>query len=272
MLLKGGVSLVASKERLIERLWPIVAGGSASASGAWAEGRTAVIAGPSGIGQAAAALLTEDRANHRTRVASAKKKLETLALDLVSLPGRTTLMISTDVNGPFMVEALVRGRRMVRPRGHRSTTPCWQAFRAYRRRNPDNQRRLFSQLLGAINCIQLLSGLMQSQGRGHIVNVASVAAKISPPCMECIPPRSLPSRRLRRSALGAGGSVSASASIQVSARRRFMENMTQRSKCPPSLGIARFVGSDAVARRIVESIRLGLRDAYVSWRTSRSST
>jgi hypothetical protein len=43
-----------------------------------------------------------------------------------------------------------------------------------------------------------------------------------------------------------------------------MENMTQELEVPAIPPVARFVGSDAVARRIVQSIRLGLRDAYIS--------
>jgi len=40
--------------------------------------------------------------------------------------------------------------------------------------------------------------------------------------------------------------------------------MTQELEVPPLPPVARFVGSDAVARRIVQAIRFGLRDAYIS--------
>ncbi|MGH9194637.1 MAG: SDR family NAD(P)-dependent oxidoreductase, partial [Acidimicrobiia bacterium] len=68
------------------------------------EGRTAIITGASsGIGQAAARELAEERVNV-VLASRNRKKLESLALDLVSLPGRT-LVVPTDVTDRLAVEA-----------------------------------------------------------------------------------------------------------------------------------------------------------------------
>ena len=70
------------------------------------EGRTAIITGASsGIGQATAHELARERVNV-VLASRNRKKLESLALDLVSLPGRT-LVAPTDVTDRLAVEALV---------------------------------------------------------------------------------------------------------------------------------------------------------------------
>ena len=71
------------------------------------EGCTAIITGASsGIGQATARELVEQQAN--VVLASRNRdRLESLALDLVALPGRT-LVVPTDVTDRLAVEALVR--------------------------------------------------------------------------------------------------------------------------------------------------------------------
>ena len=71
------------------------------------EGRTAIITGASsGIGQATAARFVEEHVNV-VLASRSRKKLEALALDLVSFPGRT-LVVPTDVTDRLAVEALVR--------------------------------------------------------------------------------------------------------------------------------------------------------------------
>jgi short-subunit dehydrogenase len=231
------------------------------------EGRTAIITGASsGIGQATAALLTEERVN--VVLASRNgKKLEALALDLVPLPGRT-LVVPTDVTDRLAVEALVRktaeefGRVdiLINNAGAGLFAPIAGG-------NPENMRRLFEvNFWGAINCIQAAVPYMQSQGRGHIVNVASIAAKISAPYMGMYSATkfalSAVSDALRSELAGSG--VGVSTVYPGLTQTSFMENMTQEVEVPAIPPVARFVGSDAVARRIVQSIRLGLRDAYIS--------
>jgi uncharacterized protein len=231
------------------------------------EGRTAIITGASsGIGQATAALLTKERVN--TVLASrSKKKLEALALDLVSLPGRT-LVVPTDVTDRLAVEALVRKTAEAFGRVDILINNAGSGlFAPIAGGNPDNQRRLFEvNFWGAINCIQAAVPYMQSEGRGHIVNVASIAAKISPPYMGMYSATkfalSAVSDALRSELAGSG--IGVSTIYPGLTQTSFMEHMTQEVEVPAIPPVARFVSSEAVARRIVQSIRLGLRDAYIS--------
>ena len=231
------------------------------------EGRTAIITGASsGIGQAVARELAEERANV-VLASRNRKKLEALALDLVSLPGRT-LVVPTDVTDRLAVEALVRktGEEfggvdiLINNAGAGLFAPIAGG-------NPENMRRLFEvNFWGAINCIQAAAPYMQAQGRGHIVNVASIAAKVAPPYMGMYSATkfalSAVSDSLRSELAGSG--IGVSTVYPGLTQTSFMENMTQELEVPAIPPVARFVGSESVARRIVQSIRLGLRDAYIS--------
>ena len=62
----------------------------------------------------------------------------------------------------------------------------------------------------------------------------------------------------------AGSGIGVSTIYPGLTQTSFMENMTQEVEVPAIPPVARFVSSEAVARRIVQSIRLGLRDAYIS--------
>lgn len=231
------------------------------------EGRTAIITGASsGIGQATAAEFVENRVDV-VLASRNRKKLEALALDLVSFPGRT-LVVPTDVTDRLAVEALVRktveefGRVdiLVNNAGAGLFAPIAGG-------NPDNMRRLFEvNFWGAVNCMQAAVPYMQTQRRGHIVNVASIAAKVTPPYMGIYSATkfalSAISDALRLELAGSG--IGVSTIYPGLTQTSFMENMTQELEVPAIPPVARFVGSDAVARRIVQSIRLGLRDAYIS--------
>jgi short-subunit dehydrogenase len=107
---------------------------------------------------------------------------------------------------------------------------------------------------------------MQANGRGHIVNVASIAAKIAPPYMGMYSATkfalSAVSDALRSELAGSG--IGVSTIYPGLTETSFMENMTQEVEVPAIPPVARFVSSEAVARRVVQSIQLGLRDAYVS--------
>jgi short-subunit dehydrogenase len=231
------------------------------------DGRTAVITGASsGIGQATAAAFVENRVNV-VLASRNRKKLEALALDLVSFPGRT-LVVPTDVTDRLAVEALVRKTAeefgaidiLVNNAGAGLFAPIAGG-------NADNMRRLFEvNFWGAINCIQATVPYMQAQRRGHIVNVASIAAKISPPYMGMYSATKSAlaaisdALRLELADTGVGVSTIYPGLTQTS----FMENMTQEVEVPAIPPVARFVRSEAVATRILQSIRLGLRDAYIS--------
>jgi short-subunit dehydrogenase len=230
-------------------------------------GRTAIITGASsGIGQALAAQLVEDHVNV-VLASRNRKKLEALALDLVSLPGHT-LVVPTDVTDRLAVEALVRKTAeqfgaidiLINNAGTGLFAPIAAG-------SPDNQRRLFDvNFWGAINCIQATVPYMQAQNRGHIVNVASIAAKITPPYMGIYSATKFAlaavSDALRAELAGTG--IGVTTIYPGLTQTSFMENMTQEVEVPSIPPVARFVSSEAVARRIVQSIRLGLRDAYVS--------
>jgi len=231
------------------------------------DGRTAVITGASsGIGQATAAAFVENRVNV-VLASRNRKKLEALALDLVSFPGRT-LVVPTDVTDRLAVEALVRKTAeefgaidiLVNNAGAGLFAPIAGG-------NADNMRRLFEvNFWGAINCIQATVPYMQAQRRGHIVNVASIAAKISPPYMGMYSATKSAlaaisdALRLELADTGVGVSTIYPGLTQTS----FMENMTQEVEVPAIPPVARFVRSEAVATRILQSIRLGLRDSYIS--------
>ena len=231
------------------------------------EGRTAIITGASsGIGQATAAQFVENRVNV-VLASRNRKKLEALALDLVSEPGRT-LVVPTDVTDRLAVEALVRrtaeefGRVdiLVNNAGAGLFAPIAGG-------SQENMRRLFDvNFWGAVNCIQAAVPYMQAQARGHIVNVASIAAKITPPYMGMYSATKFAlaaiSDALRLELAGSG--IGVSTIYPGLTQTSFMENMTQEVEVPAIPPVARFVSSDAVARRIVQSIRLGLRDAYIS--------
>jgi hypothetical protein len=231
------------------------------------EGRTAIITGASsGIGRAAASELAEARANV-VLASRNRRKLEALALDMVSLPGRT-LVVPTDVTDRLAVEALVRRTAeefgsvdiLVNNAGTGLFAPIAGG-------NPENMRRLFEvNFWGAVNCIQAAVPYMQAQGRGHIVNVASVAAKVAPPYMGMYSATKFAlaaiSDSLRSELAGSGIGVSTIYPGLTSTS--FMESMTQEVEVPRLPPVARFVDPGVVGHRILQAIRYGFRDAYVS--------
>src|SRR5207244_10761624 len=148
------------------------------------EGRTAIITGASsGIGQAAARELAGQQVNV-VLASRSRDKLEALALALVALPGRT-LVVPTDVTDRLAVEALVRKTAeefggvdiLVNNAGAGLFAPIAGG-------NPENMRRRFEvNFWRAIHCIQAAVPYMQAQRNGDLVNVASVAAQVSPQYM-----------------------------------------------------------------------------------------
>lgn len=231
------------------------------------EGRTAIITGASsGIGQATARELAGERVN--VVLASRNRdKLEALALDLVSLPGRT-LVVPTDVTDRLAVEALVRKTAeefggvdiLINNAGAGLFAPIAGG-------NPENMRRLFEvNFWGAINCIQAAVPYMQVQRSGHIVNVASIVAKVSPPYMGMYSATkfalSAVSDALRSEVASSGIGVSTIYPGLTSTS--FMENMTQEVEVPQLPPVARFVDPSVVGHRISQAIRFGFRDAYIS--------
>jgi len=107
---------------------------------------------------------------------------------------------------------------------------------------------------------------MRAQRAGHIVNVASLAAKVSPPYMGIYSATkfalSAVSDALRSELAGSGIGVSTIYPGLTSTS--FMENMTQELEVPSLPPVARFVDASVVGHRISQAIRFGFRDAYIS--------
>ncbi len=231
------------------------------------EGCTAIITGASsGIGQATARNLAGKGAN-LVLAARSKDKLKKLADEVAPLPGRC-LVVPTDVTDRLAVEALVRKTAeefgsvdiLINNAGVGLFAPIADG-------NLENMHRLFNvNFWGVINCIQAAVPYMQAQQRGHIVNVASVAARISAPYMGIYSATKFGlvaiSDALRSELAGTG--IGVSVIYPGLTQTSFMENMTQEVEVPPLPPVARFASSETVANRIAQAIRWELRDVYVS--------
>jgi len=230
-------------------------------------GCTAIITGASsGIGQAVARELASKGAN-LVLAARNKGKLKALADEVAPLPGRS-LVVPTDVTDRLAVEALVRKTAeefgavdiLINNAGVGLFAPIADG-------NLENMQRLFNvNFWGAINCIQAAVPYMQAQQRGHIVNVASIAARISPPYMGMYSATKFAltaiSDSLRSELAGSG--IGVSTIYPGLTQTNFMENMTQEVDAPALPPVVRFVDASVVGNRIAQAIRWGLRDVYIS--------
>jgi len=131
----------------------------------------------------------------------------------------------------------------------------------------DNMRHLFNvNFWGAVNCIQAVVPYMQSQRRGHIVNVASVAGKVAAPYLGIYSATKFAltavSDALRSELAGTG--IHVSTVYPGLTDTSFRESMLREVEVPDPPAYLRSAGPAAVARRIVQAIRWNLRDAYVS--------
>jgi short-subunit dehydrogenase len=231
------------------------------------EGFTAIITGASsGIGQAVARELASKGTN-LVLAARNKAKLKALADQIAPLPGRC-LVVPTDVTDRLAVEALVRKTAeefgsvdiLVNNAGVGLFAPIADG-------NLENMQRLFNvNFWGAINCIQATVPYMQTQQRGHIVNVASIAARISPPYMGMYSATKFAltaiSDSLRAELVGSG--IGVSTIFPGLTQTNFMENMIQEIDAPALPPVVRFTDASVVGSRIAQAIRWGLRDVYIS--------
>lgn len=230
-------------------------------------GRTAIVTGASsGIGRETARELAAKSAN--VVLASRNRaKLEEVAVDLVHLPGRT-LVVPTDVTERLSVEALVR--RTVEEFGSVDILVNNAGSGLYApiaTGSIENMRRLFEvNFWGAVQCIQAAVPYMQSQRRGHIVNVSSVAGRFAPPYMGAY----AATKHALRAVSDALRNEVAAAGIGVSTiypgltQTSFTEAMTQEVPVPHIPPVVRFVPAKLVAERIVSAVRWNLRDVFVS--------
>lgn len=228
------------------------------------KGRTAIITGASsGIGRETA----REFARHGANVVLAsrnREKLEAIAADIHGV----AMVVTADVTERLSVAALTR--RTVEEFGGIDiliNNAGVGLFAPVADGNLDNARYLFEvNFWGAVNCIQAVTPYMTAQRRGHIVNVSSVAGHISPPHMGMYAASkhalAAVSNSLRVELSGNG--VGVSTIYPGLTETSFMENMLQEVEAPAIPPIARFVSSNAVAKRIVQAVRFNLRDAYVS--------
>lgn len=227
-------------------------------------GRTVIITGASsGIGRAVAHEFANRGANI-VLAARSKDRLDGIALEL---PGRA-LVVPTDVTDRYSVEALVR--KTVEEFGAVDVlinNAGVGLFAPIADGNAENARYLFEvNFWGALNCIQATTPYMLDQGRGHIVNVSSVAGHIAPPYMGMYAATkhalAAVSDALRIELGGTG--VGVSTIYPGLTETSFTENMLQEVEAPEIPPVARWVGANVVARRVHQAVRWGIRDIYVS--------
>lgn len=231
------------------------------------DGRTVIVTGASsGIGRETVREFARRRA-HVVLAARSRDKLETLAAELADYPGRR-LVVPTDVTDRLAVEALVRRTVeefdsldvLVNNAGVGLFAPVAGG-------SLDNMHHVFNvNFWGAIHCIQAAVPYMRGQGRGHVVNVASTAGKVSVPYLGIYSATKLAlsavSNALRSELAHTG--IHVSTVYPGLTDTPFQGNMLREVEAPdapPYLPTAR---PAAVARRIVQAVRWSLRDAYVT--------
>ena len=230
-------------------------------------GRTAIVTGASsGIGRETVRELTAKGANV-VLASRNREKLEAVAIDLVHLPGRT-LVVPTDVTERLSVAALVR--RTVEEFGDLDilvNNAGSGLFASIAGGSIENMRHLFDvNFWGAMHCIHAAVPYMQSQRRGHIVNVSSVAGRFAPPYMGAYAATKFALRAISdslRSELTDTG-IGVSTIYPGLTQTSFTESMIQEVPVPHIPPIVRFVSPRTVAHRIVMAIRWGMRDVFVS--------
>lgn len=231
------------------------------------DGRTVIVTGASsGIGRETAREFARRRA-HVVLASRSRDKLEALAAELADLPGRR-LVVPTDVTDRLAVEALVRRTMeefdrldvLVNNAGVGLFAPIAGG-------SLDNMRHLFDvNFWGAIHCIQAAVPYMRRQGRGHIVNVSSVAGKVAVPYLGAYSATKFAltavSGALRSELAGTG--IHVSTVYPGLTHTSFQENILREVAVPDPPRYLRSVAPSAVARRIVRAVRWNLRDTYVT--------
>ena len=231
------------------------------------KGRVAIVTGAStGIGREVARELAS-RGATVVLASRNREKLEALAEELAPYPG-LTLVIPSDVTDRYAVEALAR--RTVEVYGSIDilvNNAGSGLFAPIAGGSIENARRLFEvNFWGAVQSIQATVPYMQSQRRGHIVNVSSVAGWMAPPHMGMYAATKFALRAvsdaLRVELAGSG--VNVSTIFPGLTQTQFTENMVQEVAAPHIPPVVRWATPQTVARRIMLAIRWGWRDVFIS--------
>ena len=231
------------------------------------DGRTVIVTGASsGIGRETAREFARRRA-HVVLASRNRDKLEALAAELADLPGRR-LVVPTDVTDRLSVEALVRRSMeefdgvdvLVNNAGVGLFAPIAGG-------SVDNMHHLFNvNFWGAVHCIQAVVPYMRSEGRGHIVNVSSVAGKIATPYLGIYSATKFAltavSGALRSELAGTG--IHVSTVYPGLTQTSFQDNILREVALPDPPRYLGSVAPAAVARRIAQAVRWNLRDTYVT--------
>jgi short-subunit dehydrogenase len=231
------------------------------------KGRVAIVTGAStGIGREVARELAS-RSATVVLASRNREKLEAVAEDLAPYPG-LTLVIPTDVTDRYAVEALAR--RTVEVYGSIDilvNNAGMGLFAPIAGGSIENARRLFEvNFWGAVQSIQATVPYMQSQRRGHIVNVSSIAGWIAPPHMGMYAATKFALRAVSDSLRVelAGSGVNVSTIFPGLTQTQFTENMVQEVAVPHIPPVVRWATPQTVASRVIQAIRWGWRDVFIA--------
>jgi short-subunit dehydrogenase len=232
------------------------------------KGSTVIVTGASsGIGRETARAFA--RAGSNVVLASRNvEALEGLAKELEPLPGRG-LVVPTDIADREAVKAMVDRTVnefgsidvLVNNAGLGLNAPIVEG-------SLENIRHLFEvNLFGAIHCIQAVAPHMKERRRGTIVNVSSIVGRLASPYNGAYSATKAglsaltDSLRLELQPYG----VKVTAIYPGYTITGFQRNVLSEVEMPAPSRLVRSVGPEAVAKTIVQAVRKGRREAYVSF-------
>ena len=231
------------------------------------KGSTVIVTGASsGIGRETARQLAQAGSNV-VLASRDEKALQKLAGELEPLAGRR-LVAATDVTDREAVKAMVERTLqelgsievLVNNAGLGLSAPVAEG-------SLENMRHVFEvNLFGAVHCIQAVTPHMKERRRGTIVNVSSVVGRLGSPYSGAYSASKAALNALTdslRMELEPHG-IRVTAIYPGYTITDFHANSLSEVKMPPRSRLVRGVGAEAVAETIVQAVRKGRREAYVS--------